>query len=66
MDRIGRYSLITGLVLTLIGLVFGFGLMFAGQDDWAKFFLMIVPFGFLVLFAGLSTVVLFAPRDSGK
>ncbi|MEB4592798.1 hypothetical protein VSS37_17595 [Candidatus Thiothrix sp. Deng01] len=64
MDRIGRYSFIAGLAITIAGLVFGFGFMFADSDELAKIFLMAVPFGFLLLFAGLSTIVLFSPRDS--
>ena len=66
MDRLGRYSVILGLVLTVVGLVCGFGFMFADKDDLAQFFLMIVPVGFLILFAGLSTVVMFSPRDNDK
>ncbi len=66
MDRIGRYSLIAGLIITVTGLILGFGFMFADSDELAKMFLMAVPVGFLVLFAGLSTVVLFSPRDSNK
>ncbi|EIJ33283.1 hypothetical protein [Thiothrix nivea] len=64
MDRIGRYSFIAGLVITVVGLIFGFGFMFADSDELAKMFLMAVPLGFLLLFAGLSTIVLFSPRDS--
>jgi hypothetical protein len=66
MDRLGHYSLILGLVLTVVGLVLGFGFMFSGKDDLAKLFLMVVPLGFLILFAGLSTVVLFSPREKDK
>jgi hypothetical protein len=66
MDRIGRYSFIAGLVITVVGLVFGFGFMFADKDELAKMFLMAVPLGFLILFAGLSTIVLFSPRDSDQ
>ncbi|MBU0655509.1 MAG: hypothetical protein KJ914_10310 [Gammaproteobacteria bacterium] len=66
MDRIGRYSFIAGLVITIAGLVLGFGFMFADSDELAKMFLMAVPLGFLILFAGLSTIVLFSPRDSDK
>ena len=61
MDRIGRYSMIAGLIITVVGLVLGFGFMFADSDELAKMFLMAVPLGFLILFAGLSTVVLFSP-----
>ncbi len=66
MDRLGQYMLIVGLIITVIGLVFGFGFMFADSDELAKFFLMAVPLGFLVTFAGLSSIVLFSPRDSDK
>jgi hypothetical protein len=66
MDRLGHYSLILGLVLTVVGLVLGFGFMFSDKDDLAKLFLMVVPLGFLILFAGLSTVVLFSPREKDK
>ncbi len=67
MDRFGQYSLIAGLIITVAGLVFGFGFMFAGgHEDLAQMFLMAVPLGFLIGFAGLSTIVLFSPRDSDK
>ena len=67
MDRFGRYSLIVGLIITVVGLIFGFGFMFAdSHEELAKMFLMAVPLGFLLGFAGLSTIVLFSPRDSDK
>ena len=66
MDRIGRYSLIVGIIITVIGLILGFGFMFADKDELAKLFLMVVPLGFLLAFAGLSTIILFSPRDSDK
>jgi hypothetical protein len=61
---IGKICFYVGLFLTILGIVFGFGFMFAEADEWAKFFFMVVPLGFLLLFAGLSTGLLFAPRDS--
>ena len=65
MSLLGRITLIVGLVITVVSLVLGFGLMFKGSyDEWAKFFFMAVPLGFVITFAGLSTVVLFAPRSS--
>jgi ABC-type antimicrobial peptide transport system permease subunit len=64
MDRLGRYSLIAGLVITVVGLIFGFYFMFTDSDELAEMFLMAVPLGFLITFAGLSTVVMFSPRDS--
>ena len=66
MDRLGRYSLIAGLVITEVGLIFGFYFMFTDSDELAKMFLMAVPLGFLITFAGLSTIILFSPRDSDE
>lgn len=47
-----------GIALTAIGLLVGFGLMFAGVDDYAVLFLGAVPFGFLFLFSGLVGTLL--------
>ncbi|SEA60946.1 hypothetical protein SAMN05660964_01982 [Thiothrix caldifontis] len=66
MDRLGRYSLIIGLVITVVGLIFGFGFMFVDSDELAKIFLLAVPLGFLITFAGLSTIVIFSPRENDK
>ena len=63
MILLGRISFVLGLVLTIIGLVAGFGLLFADIDNWAKFFLMLVPLGFVIGFAGLATHILFEPRE---
>ncbi|WGZ96309.1 MAG: hypothetical protein QJT81_10215 [Candidatus Thiothrix putei] len=38
--------------------------MFADSDELAKMFLLAVPLGFLITFAGLSTIVIFSPRDN--
>ncbi len=64
MALLGRIILYIGLVITVVSLVLGFGFMFNDQDKLAKFFLMAIPFGFVILFVGVSTVVLFAPRES--
>jgi uncharacterized membrane protein len=65
MALIGRVMLIVGLVITVVGLVLGFSFMFQGDNEyWAKIFLVSVPFGFLLMFTGLSTVVMFSPRSS--
>ena len=62
---IGKVVLYIGLLITTAGLVFGFGIMFQGNDDeLAKIFLMSVPFGFVILFTGVATVVMFSPRES--
>ena len=66
MARFGQYTLIVGLILTIISLILGFWFMFDHPDDWAKLFFMVVPVGFLLTFAGLSTVVLYSPRGNTK
>lgn len=66
MLLLGRVVFYIGLVLTLIGVLGGFVLMFADIQNWAQFCFMLSPVGFLLLFAGLSTTVLTEPRDSDK
>jgi hypothetical protein len=61
--RIGKSIFIIGLVLTIAGLIFGFGLLIFDEDKWALRFLMAVPIGFVFLFTGLATSVIFSPRD---
>ena len=62
MYRFGRYSIIAGIVLTVIALIMGFGAMFREVEEWAKFFLSLIPIGFLVTFTGLVTVLMIGPR----
>ncbi|PID45218.1 MAG: hypothetical protein CSB47_09550 [Proteobacteria bacterium] len=64
--KIGRYLVILGFILTVVGLIAGFGLMFKGVDDWAKFFLMIVPIGFMVGFAGFTATLMSSPEKRRK
>ena len=63
MALFGRILLIVGLVISSVSLVLGFGFMFNDYDELAKFFLMAIPFGFVMLFTGVSTVVMFSPRE---
>jgi uncharacterized membrane protein len=61
----GKIVVVIGLVITIIGLIFGFGFMFQGDNnDLAKIFLMSIPFGFVILFFGLATVIMFSPRET--
>jgi hypothetical protein len=55
--KLGRIIVIIGLVTTAIALVTGFTTMIMGNPE-AKFFLMLVPVGFLVLFTGVVMVVM--------
>ena len=65
MTLLGRILLVVGLIITVVSLVLGFGFMFNDQDKLAQFFLMAIPFGFVILFTGVSTVVMF-PSDEKK
>ena len=61
--KVGRVVLIIGLLITVIGLIAGFTLMFKGYDDLAKVFLMIIPIGFIVGFAGLTATLITSPES---
>ena len=62
---IGKIMLYVGLFISVVGLVFGFGIMFQdSNDELAKLFLMSIPFGFVIFFTGMSTVIMFTPRES--
>jgi hypothetical protein len=63
MHKFGMFSLYLGLVLGAIGLIGGFGLMFAGSDVWAKPLIAMVPIGFLLMFTGVVTTLLHSPAD---
>ena len=61
--RIGQIIFIIGLILAVVGLIVGFWLMFQDNDKWALRFLIAVPIGFMFLFTGLATSVMFSSRD---
>ena len=63
LARIGKSIFIIGLVLTVAGLILGFGFLILDNDKWALRFLMAVPTGFVFLFTGLATSVMFSPRN---
>jgi hypothetical protein len=63
LARIGKSIFIIGLVLTVTGLILGFGFLILDNDKWALRFLMAVPTGFVFLFTGLATSVMFSPRN---
>jgi len=63
MHKFGMISLYLGLVLGAIGLIGGFGLMFAGSETWAKPLIAMVPIGFLLMFTGVVTTLLHSPVD---
>jgi len=60
---LGQIVFIIGLILAVVGLIFGFWFMFQDNDELASNFLFAVPVGFMFLFTGLATSVMFSPRD---
>ncbi|MDH5391962.1 MAG: hypothetical protein OEY11_02125 [Gammaproteobacteria bacterium] len=47
-----------GIVIIVIGMLAGFTYLFMGADDTAKYFLGMIPVGFLILFVGVVTNML--------
>ena len=70
MKRVAKFGQILffiGLVMAIVGLIFGFGLMFQGGNDiWATRLLVSVAIGFMIMFTGLATSVMFSPNDDNK
>jgi hypothetical protein len=58
MLRAGRYAVIAGIILTVLGVAIGFTALLMDADEFAKPFLAVIPVGFLMTFAGLTTVLL--------
>lgn len=65
MHKAGVIAVWTGLIMTVFGLVTGFGLLFLDYDHLAMVFMTAVPFGFLFLFSGLVATQLSQPPSSG-
>lgn len=62
MRRFGSISLYMGLLITVVALIMGFAALWAGATDWAKPLLMSVPVGFLLVFNGVITLIIYTPR----
>lgn len=58
IHRLGTWALILGALMIVVGLIAGFGFMFAGNDEPAKLFLQLVPLGFLAGFTGVVMTLL--------
>jgi uncharacterized membrane protein YozB (DUF420 family) len=58
MHRAGRMTTWLGVIVTLAGIIAGFTLIKMGYDQHAKFFLMTVPIGFVLLLTGVVTAFL--------
>jgi hypothetical protein len=64
MQKLGRITAYLGAVLTAVSLCLGFFFMVGGRSaGYAEFFFTMVPVGFLVLFTGVMTALMFGPRQ---
>ena len=61
MHRLGTYALILGALLTVLGLLLGFGFLLSGNEALAKRFLPVIPIGFLSAFVGVVMTLLGEP-----
>lgn len=66
MHRFGVVSIWVGLVIAVVGLIGGFGLMFTGEQTWSKPLIATVPIGFLLVFTGVVTTILYRETAGGK
>ncbi|HIP68514.1 MAG TPA: hypothetical protein EYH06_07970 [Chromatiales bacterium] len=66
MQRIGRITTWLGIILTTVGLIAGFGLIWLGHHQTAKSFLMMTPIGFLLLLTGVVTAFLSDDTDKPR
>lgn len=64
MHRFGTIIIWLGVILNVVGLVFGFGAMAIDADSQAVSLLGLVPIGFMALLAGVVTVLFSRPQTS--
>ena len=62
LQRLGGWMVGIGAIITALALSSGFVALFRDLDSLAKVLLGLVPVGFVLLFAGLVTVLM-VPRD---
>ncbi len=63
MNRLGRYAIYFGIVLSVAGLIVGFTAMFEDSDSAAVNWLGFVPIGFLIMLVGTVVSQLHNPDD---
>ena len=66
MHRVGKITIYIGIALTVIGMVIVFTALFKDLDNLAKFFIGLVPIGFVLLLAGTVATQLSAPSSNNK
>ena len=63
---LGQIVFFIGLFISVVGFVVGFWFMFNDNDVWAIRFLFSVGVGFMFMFTGMATSVMFSPRDDSE
>ncbi|MFQ5643250.1 MAG: hypothetical protein ACE5FQ_06075 [Thiogranum sp.] len=61
MERLGPYTVYSGIVLILVGLIGGFAALFHDADGVAVNILILVPLGFVALLVGTVVSQLMTP-----
>ncbi len=64
MVRLGKIMTVTGFFITIFLLGMAFWYLFNDKDDISRLYFMMVPFSFIMLFAGFATSILLEPRSS--
>ena len=58
MHKVGKYAVIAGILLIVIGMVIGFTLLFKGGENAIIWLGTIIPVGFIILLTGTVTSLL--------
>ena len=64
MERVGRYTVYTGIILIAVGLIGGFLALFQDADSLAVNMLVLVPVGFAALLTGTVISQLLTPPNN--
>ena len=63
MHKAGKYAVIAGILLTVIGMIIGFTLLIKESENAIIWLGTIIPIGFIVLFTGMVTTILSKDND---
>ena len=63
MHKAGRFAVIAGILLIVIGMVIGFTLLFNESENAIIWLGSIIPLGFIVLLTGMVTTLLSQRSD---
>jgi len=63
MHKAGRFAVLAGIMLIVIGMVIGFTLLFQESENAIIWLGTIIPMGFVVLLTGMVTTLLSHRND---